>query len=91
MGLRISLDYDKTFTADKQLWINFVNDAKQRGHEVTFVTFRYENRGDENKDILQDAKELDIKVVFTNYQPKSTIFKADIWIDDQPELISFQF
>jgi acid phosphatase class B len=74
---------------DKQLWTNFVKDAKNRGHEIVFVTFRHENRGDENRDIIEDANTLGIKIIFSNYEPKSTVYKADIWIDDRPEFINF--
>ena len=86
-----ALDYDETFTADKMLWTAWVHHAKQRGHTVVFVTFRMgpENpyREDDNADIKRDAEALQIPIVFCNHKQKKHVFKADVWIDDMPELI----
>lgn len=85
----IALDYDDTFTADKELWTWFVDRAKKSGHEVSFVTFRHEDkpaRGN-NDDILEDASDLGIPIVFTNGQQKKHHFRPDVWIDDMPILI----
>lgn len=87
--LNIALDYDETFTADRGMWTEVVRIMRKMGHNVTFVTFRSEDfpsRG-HNEDILGDAKELGIEVVFSNHKQKSGVFKADIWIDDMPILI----
>lgn len=83
----IALDYDKTFTADPDLWTAFVRNAQAHGHDVSFVTFRSEWRDVGNDDILGDAETLGIEVVFTNARQKSECFNADIWIDDCPLLI----
>jgi len=80
--LSIALDYDETFTADRELWTLFVFAAINKGHKVTFVTYRYE--GLNNEDIITDAKQLGIEIVFTGCGQKSECFKADIWIDDCP-------
>lgn len=86
----IALDYDDTFTADKELWTWFVERAKKSGHEVSFVTYRfsYRPKGYDNADIEEDAKVLGIPVVFTEGKQKSHVFKADIWIDDSPYMIA---
>lgn len=87
--LKIALDYDDTFTADRGMWQEIVKVMQKMGHEVTFVTFRSEDmpsRGN-NDDILEDAKELGLPVVFSNHKQKAHVFKADIWIDDMPVLI----
>lgn len=83
--MKIALDYDETFTADPGLWIKFINDARERSHEVTFVTFRKEEW--DNHDILADAEMLGIKIVFCGMKQKATKFNADIWIDDSPHYI----
>lgn len=83
--MRIALDYDETFTADTELWAQFVRSAKLRGHEVAFVTFR--QRGPWNTDIMADAGKLEIPIVFCGGRQKSHCYDADIWIDDMPELI----
>ena len=86
--LSIALDYDETFTAHKELWTQFVYLASTLGCKVTFVTYRQEIRRAGNEDILEDAKSLGIPVVFSNGTPKSSVFKADIWIDDNPSTIA---
>lgn len=83
--MKIALDYDQTFTNDEGLWISFVKNAKDRGHSVTFVTFRKENGN--NQDILADAELLGIDIVFCNFKQKASQFIADIWIDDSPQYI----
>ena len=94
--LVIALDYDDTFTADKDLWTMFVDRARKNGHEVRFVTFRKEGYDEgraawkhplDNSDILADAEELGIRIVFCGHKQKRSMFAADIWIDDSPELI----
>jgi hypothetical protein len=80
--LSIALDYDQTFTANRKLWINFIILAKSLNSKVTFVTFRYETQ--HNMDIIADAMQLDIPIVFSNGKQKSSVFNADIWIDDSP-------
>ena len=80
--LSIALDYDECFTANRELWTNFILLVKSLNSKVTFVTFRYETQ--HNRDILTDAKHLDIPIVFSNGKQKSSVIKADIWIDDSP-------
>ena len=80
--LSIALDYDETFTADRELWTNFIILAKGSNHKVTFVTYRFDNGL--NADIIEDAYHLGISYVFTGGKQKSECFKADIWIDDSP-------
>lgn len=76
----IALDYDKTYTADPDLWRDFVQLAKQRGHVVTIVTMRYfyEN--------ITDAP-CDVDVIYTARKAKSSCVEADIWIDDSPQWV----
>ena len=84
--MRIALDYDDTFTLDKPLWRKFVADVLVNpNNSVTFVTFR----GSDwiNEDIEADAKDMGIEIVYTNGSQKMSVFKADVWIDDRPELI----
>jgi|GEM_PF-2444325 len=89
--MKIALDYDETFTEDPIFWRGVIDLAKQRGHSVTFVTFRVEMNegysGSHNADICADAADLNIDVIFTNGQQKAHHFDADVWIDDMPEII----
>lgn len=104
--MKIALDYDDTYTKDPELWDSFIAEAKERMHEVTFVTLRfskdvfmsrYNHKENDlidhgwylyNEDILSDAENLEIPVIFTGGAPKSQHYKADIWIDDSPEFIN---
>lgn len=91
--LKIALDYDDTFTADKAMWANIVMFMKANGCDVRFVTFRHEHPSTfSNEDILQDSDKLSIPIIFCEGVPKKTVtsqrmFHPDIWIDDCPELI----
>jgi hypothetical protein len=74
----IAIDYDKTYTADKNLWDKFIVLAQDSGHDVRIVTMR---RPDET---IEDAP---IKIVYTSRKAKASVIKADIWIDDSPSWI----
>lgn len=88
--MNIALDYDDTFTADKQLWEPFVFSALQRGHDIRFVTFRFEHpNGYSNDDIRFDSARMGIPVIFCDGVQKDVVtrdlgFVVDIWIDDFP-------
>ncbi len=83
--MQIALDFDETYTVDPFLWDAFVAKAKQRGHTVTFVTFR-SSRWD-NEDIKAAAESIGIDIVYTEGKQKKHVFTADVWIDDMPELL----
>ena len=83
--MKIALDYDETFTAAPVLWKQFIALCKEYGHEVKFVTNR-DGRFD-NDDILADASDCGIPIIFTNGLQKEHVYKADVWIDDSPETI----
>lgn len=88
--MNIGLDYDDTFTADKMLWGEFIFLCKSRGHDIRFVTFRFENpNGYTNEDIYADADVYGIPVICTNGIQKDDFTKqlgffVDVWIDDFP-------
>jgi hypothetical protein len=80
--LSIALDYDETFTANRELWTGFIALAKRMNCKVTFVTHRMQTG--HNMDIIYDSQSLSISTIFSNGEPKSSVFVADIWIDDSP-------
>jgi hypothetical protein len=84
--MKIALDYDGTFTADRTLWLTFVALAKKRGHEVSIVTARIQDV-DDNTDVEEDAQEMGIPVVYCGLKQKQDCFGADIWIDDRPDMV----
>lgn len=83
--LKIALDYDDTFTEDTELFSRFVLQAKYKGHEVKFVTWRTPDR--DNHDIEAHANILDIDVIYCSGKAKRKCYAADIWIDDSPYAI----
>lgn len=87
---RIALDYDQTFTLDRYGWTQIVQEMLKH-FDVRFVTYRLED-SENNCDIVADALDLGIEVIYCNYQQKQDIcamkgWIPNIWIDDCPELI----
>lgn len=88
----IALDYDETYTADKGLWDNFIEDCKNRGHEIYIVTARH---GYNYQELLDDGlfSKTD-GVYFTGHRAKRSFMyeqgiDVNIWIDDNPNAILF--
>lgn len=84
----ISLDYDDCFSADPDLWRQFIDLAKSRGHQVICCTARFETF--ENRQELK--AEFPGPVYFANHNYKREVMeqagrRVDVWIDDQPESI----
>lgn len=80
--MKLSLDYDKTYTQDPILWDAFIESAKKRGHEVVCVTMRY------------PTEEISIpcEVIYTSRIAKAAHARKhdlgiDVWIDDSPHWI----
>lgn len=87
-GVKIALDYDGTFSADPEMWLRFIADAKSNGHDIRCVTMRYDIERDSMDKRLLEA----IPVIFTCRKSKKKAarmqgFDPDIWIDDTPEWI----
>lgn len=79
----IALDYDNTYTADQQLWNNFILDAQHRGHVVICVTMR---RPDEPVTVSWKHS---MPVYYTSRKAKKKFIEdlgitPAIWIDDSP-------
>lgn len=76
----ISLDYDKTITADKTFWAEFVRGAQRAGHECIIVTGRRRSHAVE-------FCGLPVVYAYEDYKRKAAEkagYKVDIWIDDEP-------
>lgn len=100
MPLTIAIDYDGTFTADRELWMRFIGFARMLEHRVIVVSSR--TNSTENHIEIQDAlgqHAIGVPVVLTGGRSKREAVKAlpptlrswtkiDIWIDDLPESIS---
>lgn len=84
--MKISLDYDETYTRDPKLWDAFVRMASARGHEVICVTMRFPSAPTEF------PADLPITTVYTSHKAKLEFMRErgiwiDIWIDDSPHWI----
>jgi len=76
----IALDYDKTYTADPDLWDAFIALARSRGHAVNIVTMRYPS---------EEIAAPMVEVIYTSRKAKIDYLEAigrphDIYIDDSP-------
>jgi hypothetical protein len=88
MAVNIALDFDDTYTRDPAFWDQFIENAKDRGHDIRIVTFRKRTMTDPALDYLGAT----IPVIFTEYTQKRKFtnnmgWMVDIWIDDSPEFI----
>ena len=86
--MKIALDFDDTYTRDPVLWDKFIDDTKNRGHDIRIVTFRKPSMTDPALDYLSRS----IPVIFTDYTQKRKFTNdmgwfVDVWIDDSPEFI----
>lgn len=86
--MNIALDFDDTYTRDPEFWDKFIDDAKDRGHDIRIVTFRKSTMTDPALTRLSEK----IPVIFTEYMQKRAFcnylgWMVDVWIDDSPEFI----
>ena len=90
--MKISIDFDDTYTKDPKLWDMFAITAMAREHDVYCVSFRYETQMDKVKESIGKIIGPN-KCIGTNHKPKDEFMKQnhniciDVWIDDLPELI----
>jgi hypothetical protein len=89
--MTISLDFDRTFTKDPDLWIAFCDLARARGHKVICVTMRNEKPHQADEVRAAIGPHVD-DIVFTSYKAKiphvgGLGVKIDVWIDDDPHTI----
>lgn len=90
--MKISIDYDDTYTRDPKLWDQFATNAISRGHQVYCVSARGTQHMDEPKRSIGQI--IGPENCFgTGLQPKREFMwrvhniYIDVWIDDQPEMI----
>lgn len=82
--MKISLDYDNTYTLDPKLWDAFIDAAKRQGHDVVCVTMRHDD--------VDERIEMPCEIIYTGRKAKAAYLdersvKIDIWIDDSPHWI----
>ena len=80
--MRISLDYDGTFTEDPKFWTEFIGLAKTFGHEVVCISSRFPS----NPPVGVPAE-----IICCSFTAKSKTTWADVWIDDHPWSIHLDY
>lgn len=84
----ISIDYDETYTKDKECFLEIVRTFKKAGHTVYCVTMR---RPHEISTMCKRLLGL-VEVKFTDGKAKKPFMQAqginvDVWIDDSPHWV----
>jgi hypothetical protein len=89
--LVIALDFDDTFTADPDFWLDFINLATRHQHRVICVSSRPHSTAHINHLSLSLPSHVEIflcgDVPKEEYMRHTKYEKVDIWIDDKPEFI----
>lgn len=86
--LLIAIDYDDTFTADPDLWTNFIKDVQANMHTVVCITWRHKDQLEECRRSLPEGVELHSAYGMSKKKyAKKYCLPIDIWIDDSPESI----
>lgn len=91
--MNIALDYDGTFTAAPNQWLEFIQLMQQAGHTVYIVTMRYVSECDGSKGTVDPRlKEMLVPFVCTARTAKQRFcdslgIRIHIWIDDHPEAV----
>lgn len=84
--MRISLDYDDTYTRDQKLWDGFIAAARRNGHDIVCVTMRHDTEDE------RIEHPMPCEVIYTGRKAKRPFLdersvRIDIWIDDSPHWI----
>lgn len=93
--MRISLDYDDTYTRDPSTWDKIIALLKEAGHEVLVVTARKDvHREEVEHSLCYRVHTTDI--YNTNLKAKKEYMDnlgiiIDVWIDDNPSAIVYDY
>lgn len=89
----IAIDFDQTYTADRDTWDKVLDIFTEAGHTVYCVTCRESwDTGGKERGIARIKKRV-AKVFFTDGQAKIEYmekegYHVDIWIDDCPATVT---
>lgn len=84
----IAIDYDKTWTADPDLWQQFCELAEARNHTTVMVT----GRKAWSDDMARSGLPRGMQIIYAGDEFKQRAaekagVKVDVWIDDMPGTI----
>lgn len=86
-----ALDFDGTFTADPELWTDWIRVAEYRGHTVFCVTFRPLNHMQKVYDtigsVIDPSRCISTGGMYKKQYTEQNGIHVDVWIDDNPEMI----
>jgi HK97 family phage portal protein len=93
-AMTISIDFDRTFAADPQLWGEFARTSQAEGNTVVMVSRRPDTPDDRQTvtDALGDYADAFSQVLLVGDQMKDEAAQAagvnvDVWVDDSPQFI----
>lgn len=89
----VAVDYDDTISHHDTAWLKILKAFELTGYRVIIVTYRKHDMCPEDLDFLVKAG---YKVYFTGQVSKRQFMlargiKVDIWVDDTPESIIFDY
>lgn len=93
-AMTVSIDFDRTFAAEPELWGEFAEDAAEAGNTVVMVSRRPDTP--ENQQAIREAlgeyAAYFSKVLLVGDQMKDEAAKAagvevDVWVDDSPQFV----
>ncbi len=87
--LTISIDLDKTWTADPTVFALIAHSFRARGHSVIICTRRTE-LSHEDRIALQIHEFVTLFFANLGFKRDAVPFPVDIWIDDEPGTIEPQ-
>jgi hypothetical protein len=93
-AMTISVDFDRTFAADPQLWGEFARQSAAAGNRVVMVSRRPDTpeNQDEIAQTLGDYREAFDAVLLVGEQLKDEAAReagiaVDVWVDDSPQFV----
>lgn len=82
--MKISIDYDLTYTANPAMWESIIEIMQQHGCEVYCITKRYPGHGEKIEISVPVIHAIKSKMEAA----KAAGLSIDIWIDDKPHTIT---
>ncbi|NBW23414.1 MAG: hypothetical protein EBR82_87285, partial [Caulobacteraceae bacterium] len=93
-ALTISMDFDRTFAADPQLWGEFARKSVAEGNTVVMISRRPEADREEVTKTLGEYADAFSQVLLIGSDKlkadaaKDAGIKVDVWVDDSPQTIT---
>jgi hypothetical protein len=85
-----AIDFDGTFDRDPELFRQFAQLLRSRGHTVVCVTSRSAGFGDEVERMVGDVPVVYAGNVWKRQAARTAGYLVNIWIDDLPEYVDAQ-